>query len=121
MINLSIRIKKNNLIDLADSTHNAIGQAIHYLDYTDFYNLQSLIKKFRFAGYQEYINPLTANQYKKIKINLNEAISYIKLIKLDTDIYTHHYISTIHRLLTNDIDKQLMDLKKLTIYTMPKF
>ena len=115
MINLSIKIKKNNLIDLADSTHNAIGQGIYYLDYTDFYNLQSLIKKFRFAGYQDYINPLTANQYKKIKINLNEAISYIKLIKLDTDIYAHHYTSTIHRLLTNDIDRQLQDLKNITI------
>jgi hypothetical protein len=114
MIQIRIKLKTDNLKELSGSISQAIQENFYEIDYLDYYNLQHLIKKLL----DKYHSLTTFDPFKPpralyIKLNINEAHSYRKLLLMDSIIWENEYLSELNREIIAQIDRQIENIKKL--------
>ena len=115
MVNLRLSIRRGDLATFTQTLESAIVEHIDEIHYIDFYNLRFLVqqlerKRIEINLYDPFkpINKRPLN----IKININVANTYIKIISLPS-ILTDDYAVNLHRETVNDLDRQIKNLCKI--------
>jgi Holliday junction resolvasome RuvABC ATP-dependent DNA helicase subunit len=115
MINLRLLIRRGDLATFTQTLETAIVEHIDEIHYIDFYNLRFLVqqlerKRIEINLYDPF-KPI-AKRPLNIKININVANTYIKIISLPS-ILTDDYAVNLHRETVNDLDRQIKNLCKI--------
>jgi len=116
MINLRLRIKRGDLLPFADSIELTVGEHLHDLHYLDFYNLRWLVHKLREKSTSINIyDPFRAAPARalSLKLNLNVANSYVKLMQKNSVIWEDQYLSALHYEALQSVDRQIKNLDKV--------
>lgn len=114
MINLRVKIKTGDCLDLQNSIFCALSENIMELHYVDFYNITHLIKRLKDRSYNSTMfDPFKSSGKPSVfRININEANSYRVLMMMESVIWEDIYLATLHRELVEQIDRQTMEIKK---------
>ena len=116
MINLRLKIKRGDLLPFADSIELTVGEHLHDLHYLDFYNLRWLVHKLREKSTSINIyDPFRAAPARalSLKLNLNVANSYVKLMQKNSVIWEDQYLSALHYEALQSVDRQIKNLDKV--------
>lgn len=116
MINLRLRITRGDLLPFADSIELTVGEHLHDLHYLDFYNLRYLVHQLRAKSTAVNIyDPFRAQPTRalSVKINLNVANSYVKIMQLNSIVWEDQYLSALHYEALQSIDRQIKNLDKV--------
>lgn len=116
MINLRLKIKRGDLLPFSDSIELTVGEHLHDLHYLDFYNLRWLVHKLREKSTSVNIyDPFRAAPARalSLKINLNVANSYVKIMQLNSIVWEDQYLSALHYEALQMIDRQIKNLDKV--------
>jgi hypothetical protein len=116
MINLRLKIKRGDLLPFADSIELTVGEHLHDLHYLDFYNLRWLVHKLREKSTSINIyDPFRAAPARalSLKLNLNVANSYVKLMQKNSVVWEDQYLSALHYEALQSIDRQIKNLDKI--------
>ena len=119
MLILTFKLPKTDLKYISNAIHYSIGEMLGNddLNYLDFYNLQSLSRKFYFAGYYDMDQILKKGQTTKVKINVNEIESFFKLINCHSlGIWADPYSATIIQQLRAIFDARIWDIKNIKFH-----
>lgn len=116
MIKIRIRIKRSDLLPLAESIEFTVGEFLDTIHYVDFYNLRYLVNQLRQKS-------VTVNVYDPFKpqparplsvaVNVNVANTYTKIMKLDSLAWENAHSAELHRNLLAQIDQQIRNLDRI--------
>jgi len=116
MIKIRIRIKRSDLIPLAESIEFTVGEFLDTIHYVDFYNLRYLVNQLR----QKSISINTYDPFKpqptkplSIAVNVNVANTYTKIMKLDSLAWENAHSAELHRDTLAQIDQQVHNLNRI--------
>jgi hypothetical protein len=114
MIQIRIKLKTENLKELSGCISQAIQENFYEIDYLDYYNLQYLIKKLldKYHSLTTF-DPFKPQRAVNLKLNINEAHSYRKLLLMESIIWENDYLSELNREIISQIDRQIENVKKL--------
>jgi len=115
MVNIRLSIHRADLATFTQTLETAIVEHIDEIHYIDFYNLRYLVqqlerKRVEINLYDPFkpINKRPLN----IKININVANTYIKIITLPSILTDDHAVN-LHRQTVADLDRQIKNLCKI--------
>jgi len=114
MIQIRIKLNTENLKELSGCISQAIQENFYEIDYLDYYNLQYLIKKLldKYHSLTTF-DPFKPKRAVNLKLNINEAHSYRKLLLMESIIWENDYLSELNREIISQIDRQIENVKKL--------
>jgi len=96
MVNIRVKLAPGTLRDLANSTHSALAENLHEIDYLEFYNVSHLVKKLQDKYFALHtFDPFKPHKTVTVKINVNEAHSYRQLMLRQSLVWENDYLANI--------------------------
>lgn len=116
MLQIRVKIKRGDLIPLAESIEFTIGEFLDSIHYLDFYNLRYLVHQLRQKSISVNIyDPFKPQPTKplSIAVNVNVANTYTKIMSLNSLAWENVYSAELHRDMLAQIDQQIKNLDKV--------
>lgn len=117
MLTVRIKLKAGDLVAFADSVESTVCEHLDNIHYIDFYNLRWFVMTLRQKSTAVNIyDPFRpgVNKPVNIKININVANTYTKILSLPCLVWENELMSAIHYDVIAQIDRQIKNLERIT-------
>lgn len=117
MLAIRIKLKAGDLVPFADSVESTVAEHLDNIHYIDFYNLRWFVMTLRQKSTAVNIyDPFRpgVNKPVNIKININVANTYTKILGLPCLVWENDYMSAIHYDVIAQVDRQIKNLDRIT-------